>query len=367
MATLGGRMNESKGKLAAALFLYTLFLLNCALCDGEATVASTTPVASTTQPSGPVSTSNGASESTASALSGIQESTATAGVEKKESTTLYMSSSTEMHVSTTEGSTISKVSEGTTGSPTTETATSSPVTTSLPFSTVMKTMLPVTSSSSMLSKSPLPFHEVECVHKDQIRDRNAVKLKLEQATDCESLKTKIETITNELCSRKCDLQISVDEKNKEALVTSSEYTDPLIVNEKVKEFNSPQIADKVGIVKALPRWRSHSPTVLVSLLLAGLLLAALLIGCYCYRTRQNHSTKGMRLTEEPYQADEDQGNTLVSVAPLNPPEPQEKPSINGESPEGAKNQAPPPGTTAPTATTNGHSASKQAPVADTEL
>lgn len=54
---------------------------------------------------------------------------------------------------------------------------------------------------------------------------------------------------------------------------------------------------------------------------------------------------------------ENQGNTLVSDAPLNPPpETQEKPSVNGESPEGAKTQTPPP--------TNGHSTAK---TADTEL
>lgn len=54
---------------------------------------------------------------------------------------------------------------------------------------------------------------------------------------------------------------------------------------------------------------------------------------------------------------ENQGSTLVSVAPLNPPpETQEKPSVNGESPEAAKIQPPPP--------TNGHSATK---TADTEM
>lgn len=61
--------------------------------------------------------------------------------------------------------------------------------------------------------------------------------------------------------------------------------------------------------------------------------------------------------EESYMADEDnQGNTLVSVAPLNPLESQEKPSQNGESLEAVKTQNPP-------AATNGHSTTK----ADTEL
>lgn len=55
--------------------------------------------------------------------------------------------------------------------------------------------------------------------------------------------------------------------------------------------------------------------------------------------------------------EENQGNTLVSVAPLNQPEPQEKPSLNGESQEAVKAQNPP-------AATNGHSTTK---TADTEL
>lgn len=62
--------------------------------------------------------------------------------------------------------------------------------------------------------------------------------------------------------------------------------------------------------------------------------------------------------EEGYPVDqENQGNTLVSVAPLNPPaETEEKPSINGESPEAAKTEPPP---------TNGTSATTK--TADTEL
>lgn len=62
--------------------------------------------------------------------------------------------------------------------------------------------------------------------------------------------------------------------------------------------------------------------------------------------------------EEAYPVDqENQGNTLVSVAPLNPPpETPEKPSVNGESPEAVK--------TEPTPPTNGHSTTN---TADTEM
>ncbi|MEQ2203748.1 hypothetical protein XENOCAPTIV_003069, partial [Xenoophorus captivus] len=61
---------------------------------------------------------------------------------------------------------------------------------------------------------------------------------------------------------------------------------------------------------------------------------------------------------ESFQVDEEnQANTLVSVAPLHQ-EPADKPSANGESPpENGTNSTP---------TTNGHSAN-QTPVADTEM
>lgn len=53
---------------------------------------------------------------------------------------------------------------------------------------------------------------------------------------------------------------------------------------------------------------------------------------------------------------QNQGNTLASDAPLNPPpENQEKPSVNGETPEPDKTQPPP---------TNGHSTAN---TADAEL
>ncbi|KAI2649594.1 putative RNA methyltransferase lmo1703 [Labeo rohita] len=150
-----------------------------------------------------------------------------------------------------------------------------------------------------------------------------------------------------------------------------------------------------------------SPTVFVSVLMAGLLLAATIVGIYYFKCHRRTNGKGIKLTayvisaftntlqterkwqgdvnncclwssglcvdafrghgfgqhfagraEESYMADEEnQGNTLVSVAPLNQPEPQEKPSLNGESQEAVKAQTPP-------AATNGHSTTK---TADTEL
>ncbi|XDV46258.1 hypothetical protein PO909_014181, partial [Leuciscus waleckii] len=101
-----------------------------------------------------------------------------------------------------------------------------------------------------------------------------------------------------------------------------------------------------------------SPAVFVSVLMAGLLLAAIIVGIYYFKCHRRTNGKGIKLAEESYMADEEnQGNTLVSVAPLNQPEPQEKPSLNGESQEAVKPQTPP-------AATNGHSTTK---TADTEL
>ncbi|KAI4883591.1 hypothetical protein NFI96_020707, partial [Prochilodus magdalenae] len=110
-------------------------------------------------------------------------------------------------------------------------------------------------------------------------------------------------------------------------------------------------------VKAETSTDQKPPTVFVSLLVTGLLIAALLIGGYVWKNRRSNG-KGMKLADDSVMADEEnQGNTLVSVAPLNPPEPQEKPSLNGESPEAVKTQNPP-------TATNGHSTTK---TSDTEL
>ncbi|XP_062871962.1 uncharacterized protein cd34 [Trichomycterus rosablanca] len=116
--------------------------------------------------------------------------------------------------------------------------------------------------------------------------------------------------------------------------------------------------DKPGNVrKSYSEESSQGASVFWGLLVTGLLLAAALIGGHVWKNHRCSKGKGMALAEESCVADEEnQGNTLVSVAPLNPPESQEKPSQNGESLESVKLQNPP-------NTINGHSATK----ADTEL
>ncbi|RXN35866.1 hematopoietic progenitor cell antigen CD34 [Labeo rohita] len=118
------------------------------------------------------------------------------------------------------------------------------------------------------------------------------------------------------------------------------------------KFNNDNITDKVEVEEAISYMGQRSKIVLISLLITGLLLAALLIAGYLLKINREQS-KGLRLAEDSFQVDqENQGNTLLSVAPLPQQEPLDKPIINGESPE-----SPP---------TNGHSAT-QTQVADTPM
>ncbi|KAG7323228.1 hypothetical protein KOW79_012930 [Hemibagrus wyckioides] len=153
---------------------------------------------------------------------------------------------------------------------------------------------------------------------------------------------------------------STDQQMFTSLVTSEEPTSkPLtsisvvsIIENEIKEHG-----DNYQTELEPDTGSANQTQVFVPVLLSGLILAAALIGIYVWKHRCRAKQTGMKLAEESYMADEEnQGNTLVSVAPLNPPENQEKPSQNGESLEAVKTQNPP-------AATNGHSTAK----ADTEL
>ncbi|XP_051736634.1 uncharacterized protein cd34 [Ctenopharyngodon idella] len=133
---------------------------------------------------------------------------------------------------------------------------------------------------------------------------------------------------------------------------------PFVVKLNNPASNQASEPSKTSDIKEDNANSGSSPVVFVSVLVTGLLLAAIIIGIYYFKCHRRSNGKGMKLAEESYMADEEnQGNTLVSVAPLNQPEPQEKPSLNGESQEAVKPQTPP-------AATNGHSTTK---TADTEL
>ncbi|XP_070696456.1 uncharacterized protein cd34 [Pempheris klunzingeri] len=194
--------------------------------------------------------------------------------------------------------------------------------------------------------------DVKCVGKDVIPESTAVKAEVTTA-DCEETKRIIQENPAAWCSNeKCNLEIYQD-GNTVQMASNDAKLSTL-----VEALQSDALKDKLGVTKAETPSSSNS-SVFVGILVTGLLAAlAITVGYFKCQRIAKTDTKGVRLAEEAYPVDqENQGNTLVSVAPLNPPpETQEKPSVNGESPEAAKTQPPPP--------TNGHSTTK---TADTEL
>ncbi|XP_005802277.2 hematopoietic progenitor cell antigen CD34 [Xiphophorus maculatus] len=200
----------------------------------------------------------------------------------------------------------------------------------------------------------LPGRDVVCVTKEVVEEKNAVLVKLKSSTKCEDTQSKMIKVLPELCGEECKLEI-YQENNTDHVLVSGKYVEDDVIG-MVNKFNKVNIKDRTGVHRATPRWRKNSKLVLVSLLLTGLLLAGLLTGLYYLKTHRKNS-KGVRLAESFQVDEENQANTLVSVAPL-PQEPTDKPTANGESPpENGTNQTP---------TTNGHSAT-QNPVADTEM
>ncbi|KAI4826846.1 hypothetical protein KUCAC02_030277 [Chaenocephalus aceratus] len=198
---------------------------------------------------------------------------------------------------------------------------------------------------------PVPKEDVVCVSKEAVEDKNSVSLKLKASSNCEDTKKKIESVLQELCGEDCKLEI-YQEDNTDEIIVSGKYVEDDVAG-MAEKFNNDNIKDMTDVEEASPRWGKSSKLVLVSLLLAGLLLAALLVAGYYLKTHRNNS-KGVRLADTFQVDEENQANTLVSVAPL-PQEPVDKPTTNGESP--------PENGTNPGPTTNGH----QAPVADTEM
>lgn len=189
--------------------------------------------------------------------------------------------------------------------------------------------------------------EVMCVGEDHRPETNAVKAVVD-TEDCETTKRIIQQNPAAWCNKEtCQLEIFQD--GKKVSVASSDADESTLRS----ALHSKNLKDKLG----LPETKSSNYSVFVGVLITGL-LAALAITLGYFKCQRRPDTKGVKLAEEAYPVDqENQGNTLVSVAPLNPPpETPEKPSVNGESPEAAKTQPPPP--------TNGHSTTK---TADTEL
>ncbi|XP_051569206.1 hematopoietic progenitor cell antigen CD34-like [Myxocyprinus asiaticus] len=200
------------------------------------------------------------------------------------------------------------------------------------------------------SNTPETKGNVVCVDKIPVRFKYDVLLKLKASSTCEETKARIQSVIEHLCGEDCKLEIYQKDNTDEINV----YGDSIEADPEgmAGKFNNDNITDKVEVEEAVSRMGQRSKMVLISMLICGLLLAALLISGYLLKTHRGHS-KGLRLAEESFQVDQDnQGNTLLSVTPLPQQEPVDKPIINGESPE-----SPP---------TNGHSAN-QTQVADTQM
>ncbi|XP_029550200.1 hematopoietic progenitor cell antigen CD34 isoform X2 [Salmo trutta] len=186
----------------------------------------------------------------------------------------------------------------------------------------------------------IPEAGVMCVDKEAAQDRDAVSLKLKASSSCEETRSKIESVLEHLCGVDCKLEVFQEDNSNEILIFG-QYIEA-DAQGMAEKFNNDNIKDKIDFEEAVPRWEKNSKLVLVSLLLTGLLLAILLIAGYYLKTHRP-PPKGARLAEEGFQVDEEnQANTLVSVAPLQPQKPLDK------------------------TPTNGHSAT-QTPVADTEM
>lgn len=191
---------------------------------------------------------------------------------------------------------------------------------------------------------------VKCVGKEDIPE-SAIKVSV-TTTECDATKTILLANPAGWCNKEnCNLEISQD--GNELKVASNDAKLSTLAD----AVQSAALKEKLGVTK-VETPSSPGSSVFVGILVSGL-LAAIGITVAYFKCPRKGDAKGVRLADEAYPADqENQGNTLVSVAPLNPPpETPEKPSANGESPEAPKTEpAPPP--------TNGTSTTK---TADTEL
>ncbi|XP_055079161.1 uncharacterized protein cd34 [Periophthalmus magnuspinnatus] len=189
--------------------------------------------------------------------------------------------------------------------------------------------------------------EVKCVGKEDITESKAVKA-IVTTSDCSVTKSIIEEAPANWCSKE-PCKINVFQDAKTVLLSSEDAS----LSSLASALQSEKVKEKLGVTDM--KTPSSGPSVFVGILISGLLAAVGLTVGY-FKCQRRPSPKGERLAEEGTPVDH-QASTLASDAPLNPPpETPEKPSANGEAPEGDKTQPPP---------TNGHST--PANTADTEL
>ncbi|CAL8256067.1 unnamed protein product [Gadus morhua 'NCC'] len=358
MATAMWRMNGAGEKMsgAALLLLGALLLNNGLMCLGDDTEAPTVVDAS-------LDATTGAPDSPAPV---VPEATSETPVRADATTGAVTGPPLAVSVITNITSSLLEVAAQETGKSTPEpSAVPSDATEAPAAPTHLETKAPET-------KAPLKLvvPVVNCVVKEGIKAEH-VKAVVTTST-CEETMEALRAAPAAWCAAEvCRLDVSQD--GNSILVASPDATPSVIKaalqGEKIKEM--------LGVSGVESSSSGPGASVFVGVLLTGLLVAAGLIGGYCFKNRRTPGDKGTRLAEEAYPVDvENQGNTLVSVAPLNPPpetqepaetteipEPKEpaevpeKPIENGEAPEEVKVDPPPP--------TNGTSTA--AKTADTEL
>lgn len=217
----------------------------------------------------------------------------------------------------------------------------------LPVTVVHVSIPPVAAAED----APAPVvPDVKCVGKEEITESNAVKASV-TTSDCVATKSIIEAVPANWCSKPaCSINIFQDDRT--VLLDSEDAS----LGTLASALQSEEMKNKLG-VSDVKYSSSSGSSVFVGILVTGLLAAVALTVGY-FKCQRRPSPKGERLAEEGTPVDQqNQANTLASDAPLNPPpETTEKPSANGEAPEGDKAQPPP---------TNGHST--PANTADTEL
>lgn len=320
------RMNGLWGRMAVVLVLSALLLSNGVMSQDDAAADATDAPAADSSVAADASATSGAPAATDAADAGATPSNAAGAAD---------SAATSAPGDIGLAATILNVAINPSG-------------TDAPVVIQDKDSTPVAPEEPKVVKLVVP--DVTCVGKDDMPE-SAVKVSVD-TTDCEATKRIIQDNPAGWCSKEnCNLKIAQEGK------TINVASDDAKLTTLADAFQSAALKEKLGVTNVETSSSSGS-SVLAGILVSGL-LAAIGITIGYFKCQRRGDAKGVRLAEEAYPADqENQGNTLVSVAPLNPPpETPEKPSVNGESPEAAKTEPSPP-------PTNGTSTTK---TADTEL
>ncbi|XP_029362475.1 uncharacterized protein cd34 [Echeneis naucrates] len=331
MAASMWRMNGLWRRTAGVLVLCALLLSDTVTCQGEDEPLIVAPNPSDDPTVGPVPT--GESVTPEAEAPSVDESTTANHAPDGQS-----SPSAAPGLLLTQGTT--EIDDGTSGTP------------AVPaVDTVAEVAEVPDSSPNVVEIVPT----VRCVEKEAMpQGSQDIAVRVVVTThDCETTKRIIlENAANWCHSEGCSLDIF---QNGSSVMMAGKD----IVSEGLNAaLKSGQLKEQLGVTSVeTPSEASSGSSVFAGILVTGL-LAALAITIGYFKCQRRPDPKGVRLAEEAYPVDQDnQANTLVSVAPLNPPpETPEKPSVNGESTEAAKTPSPPP--------TNGHSTTK---TADTEL